>query len=101
MVGIAVGDEADGRIELLDLVGAEPALFFDSQAPPHQLLTSFFFASAALTMWISHDERKIADGFVSLNSTVWSSTALALPDAIIDLKSGDAPLPSARMRSSE
>ena len=72
MVGEALGDEADRRIELGRACRRrEPAEFFDSQASPQSPLTSFFFTSAALTMWISGTiDRKIADGFFSVNSTV-------------------------------
>ena len=72
VVGEALGDEADGRIELRELVGARAgARSSTARRSPQSPSSSFFFTSAALTMWISGTiDRKIADGFVSVNSTV-------------------------------
>ena len=78
----------------------EPASLLVSHAPPQSPSFSCFLRSAAFTTWISGiTAMKMAEGLVSVNCTVYLSTALVAPGATIVARSDAAPFFSARMRS--
>ena len=80
----------------------EPASLLLSHAAPQSPSFSFTRRRSAFTTCTSGTmDRKMADGSVRVNSTVWSSTARVLPGAIMRENRAAAPCLRARMRSIE
>ena len=76
------------------------ATFFASQAWPQSPSFSFCFTSLELTIRISGTvARKMADGSLSVNTTVYLSGALVLPGSMMGRNSDAAPFFIASMRS--